>query len=102
MLTPLAGRDEVGGESVGQVVTLALHLDQVQRQGELVAVQHPVLVVVRQPPDLPQHVAGQLRLEELLLGGAAGDLAVVLLQPLEYLVIASPVPAQHNTLVTTL
>ena len=63
VLSSLAGRDEVVRESVGQVVAVTLHLDQVQGQGELVAVQHPVLVVVSQPPHLPQDVAGQLRLE---------------------------------------
>ena len=83
----------MGGESVGEVVAVTLHLDQVQRQGELVAVQHPVLVVVGQPPHLAQHVARQLGLEELLLGGPAGDLAVVLLQAVENLVRPGPVPA---------
>ena len=91
--TPLAGRDEVVRESLGQVVAVTLHLDQVEGQGELVAVQHPVLVVVSQPPDLPQDVAGELGLEELLLGSAASYLSIVLLQAAEYLIIGRLVPS---------
>ena len=93
LVQPLTGRHQVGRQLVRQVVTLALHLDQVHGQGELLVIQHPVLVVVCQPPDLAQHVAGQFGLEELLLGSAASYLSIVLLQTAEYLIIGRLVPS---------
>lgn len=52
----------------GQVVAVDLHLHEVHRQRELLIVQEPVLVDVRQLPDLAEHRVRQLRLHHLRLG----------------------------------
>ena len=43
--------------------TVQLDVNEMHGEGELVRVEHPVLVHVRQLPDLPQHVVGQFGLD---------------------------------------
>lgn len=57
------------GQLGRQVVPVDLHVDEVHGQRELVLVQEPVLVDVRQFPDLAEHRVRQLRLHHLRLGG---------------------------------
>lgn len=45
-----------------------LDLDEVHRQRKLLVVQVPVLVYVRQLPNLAEHRVRQLRLDHLRLG----------------------------------
>lgn len=95
LLAPLAGGDEVVGQSVGEVVAVTLHLDQVHGQGELVAVQRAVPVYVRQAPNLGQHRVGQPRLDHLLLGHGARDLPLGGPQRQEDLVPLPPLLGDH-------
>ena len=64
------------GEVLRQVIALEFDVDQVHRERELVGVESPILIDVGQPPDLGQDGVRQLRLDHLLLGGGAGDLAL--------------------------
>ena len=52
------------------VIMILIHdndLDEVHGEGELLVVQHPIVIGVRQAPDLPQHLVRQLGLHHLLL-----------------------------------
>ena len=65
----LGRRDQMFRKLIGKIVALELDVDEVHGQRELVGVQHPVFVDVRQFPDFAEDVVGQLRLDHLLLGG---------------------------------
>ena len=67
--SPFGRRHEMRWQLSGQVVAVQLDVHEVHGQRELVGVQHPVFVDVRQFPDLAEDVVGQLRLDHLLLGG---------------------------------
>ena len=52
------------------IIMILIHdndLDEVHGEGELLVVQHPIIVSVRQAPDLAQHLVRQLGLHHLLL-----------------------------------
>ena len=72
----LRGRNQVVGEIFREVEPFQFDVDEVHGEGELVRVQHPVVVDVREAPDLGQDRVGETGLNHLLLGRRAGDLAV--------------------------
>ena len=80
----------MAGQVVGEVEAVQLDVDEVHAQGELVRVQHPVLVDIRQSPHLGQHRVRQARLYHLLLRHRAGDLPLGGAQRLENLVPLPP------------
>ena len=53
----------------GQIVAVELDVHKVHGKGEFVGIQHPVLIHVRQFPDLAEDVVRKLRFNHLLLGG---------------------------------
>ena len=67
--SPFGRRHQMWRQFSGKVVAVQLDVHEVHGQGELVSVQHPVFVDVRQFPDLAEDVVGKLRLDHLLLGG---------------------------------
>mmetsp|Transcript_32280 Transcript_32280/g.102599 ORF Transcript_32280/g.102599 Transcript_32280/m.102599 type:complete len:533 (-) Transcript_32280:102-1700(-) len=68
------GRPHLRRQGGGDVLAVQLHLGEVPGQRVLVERQGPVLVHVRQGPDLVQGVGRQLALHHLRLGLLAGDL----------------------------
>ena len=61
-------RDEMCGQLRGEIVSVQFDVHEVHGEGELVGVQHPVLIHVGELPNLAQDVVGELRLDHLFLG----------------------------------
>ena len=59
-----------------QLESVDLQRDQMHREREFVGIEHAVAVNVGELPDFAENRVGQLRLDELHLGGGARDLAV--------------------------
>ena len=82
-------------EVVGEVEAVELDVDEMHGEGELVRVEHPVPVHVREAPDLGEHGVGEAGLDHLLLGHAAGDLPLARPQRHEDLVPLPPLLGHH-------
>ena len=84
-------------EVVGEVEAVELDVDEMHGEGELVRVEHPVPVHVREAPDLGEHGVGEAGLDHLLLGHRARDPPLGGAQRQEDLVPLSPLLG-HNPL----